>query len=95
MRLALTGHTSPQPVSADPQHPAYQAQLARFYEEATQPELRAWVENNPQRAGQLTPQEWDRNATLSRERAVHSRRRELPHFVDQIERRRRLTEKLR
>lgn len=33
--------------------------LKRLYEHATQPELRAWIDRNPDRARQLTPDELD------------------------------------
>src|SRR5205085_5322910 len=33
--------------------------IRRLYEQASQPELRAWLERNPERARQMTPQEID------------------------------------
>jgi hypothetical protein len=38
--------------------------LRRLYDQATQPELRAWIERNPERAGQLTPAEMDELLSL-------------------------------
>src|SRR5262249_36917790 len=40
------------------------ANRRRFYESATQPELRGWIERNPDRAGCLTPAEVDELLSL-------------------------------
>jgi transcriptional regulator with XRE-family HTH domain len=46
-------------------HPANgDEQLRRLYEQATQPELLAWIERNPERARQLTPDELDELLSL-------------------------------
>src|SRR5271165_4221732 len=38
--------------------------LRRLYEQASQPELRAWIERNPERAGRLTVEEIDELLSL-------------------------------
>ncbi len=38
--------------------------LRRFYEQATQPGLASWIERNPERASQLTPEEMDELLSL-------------------------------
>jgi transcriptional regulator with XRE-family HTH domain len=38
--------------------------LRRLYEQATQPELLAWIERNPERAGRMTPLEIDEMLSL-------------------------------
>jgi len=70
-----------------------ESRTRRKYEEATQPELLAWIESNPERAAELSPLEWDEllslqgtGGPLTSEGVVH--------FVDLIERRRRLIEKV-
>jgi transcriptional regulator with XRE-family HTH domain len=49
----------------NPQHPAHSDdKLRRLYEQATQPELRAWMDRNPERARLLTGDEVDELLSL-------------------------------
>ena len=45
-------------------HPANDAGLRRLYEQATQPELTAWMERNPERARELSAEEVDELLSL-------------------------------
>jgi transcriptional regulator with XRE-family HTH domain len=69
------------------------ADVNRLYENATQPELLAWAENNRDRADQLSPEDWDELLSLQGTGGPLTSLG-VNHFVDQIERRRRLTEKV-
>ncbi len=67
--------------------------LRRLYEEATQPELLAWIERNPERAAQLTPLERDELLSLQGTGGPLTSFG-VQYFVDLIERRRRLREQV-
>ena len=67
--------------------------LRRKYEQATQPELRAWIERNPERSKQLTPEEVDELLALQDGRALTGFGVE--SFVMQLERRRLLLDQVR
>ena len=66
---------------------------SRLYEQATQPELRAWLERNPDRARQLSDAEMDELLSLQGTGGPLTSFG-VEHFVEQIERRRRLVEKV-
>jgi transcriptional regulator with XRE-family HTH domain len=68
-------------------------QRSRLYEQATQPELRGWLERNPERARQLTDDEMDELLSLQGTGGPLTSFG-VEHFVEQIERRRRLVEKV-
>jgi hypothetical protein len=61
----------------------------RLYEQATQPELRGWIERNPDRAGQLKAQEMDELLSLQGTGGPMTGFG-VEHFVEMIERKRRL-----
>jgi hypothetical protein len=63
--------------------------LRRLYDQATQPELRAWIERNPERAGRLTPAEMDELLSLQGTGGPLTGFG-VEHFVEMIERKRRL-----
>jgi hypothetical protein len=63
--------------------------VRRLYEEATQPELRGWVERNPDRARQLTPAEIDEVLSLQGTGGPLTAIG-VDHFVELIERKRKL-----
>ena len=65
----------------------------RLYEEAMQPELQAWLERNPERAAQFSPDEIDEILSLQGTGGPLTSFG-VNHFVEQIERRRRLQEKV-
>lgn len=65
----------------------------RLYEEATQPELMAWLERNPQRAQQLTPTDVDELLSLQGTGGPLTSVG-VEHYVKQIERKRRLIEQI-
>jgi transcriptional regulator with XRE-family HTH domain len=67
--------------------------LRRLYEAATQPELLAWIERNPERARQLTPAEIDELLSLQGTGGPLTTIG-VEHFVDHIERKRRLIDKI-
>jgi hypothetical protein len=67
------------------------AARARGFEQATQPELLAWLERNPQRAAQLTPGEMDELLSLQGTGGPMTAFG-VAHFVELIERKRRLLE---
>ncbi|MBI2805284.1 MAG: helix-turn-helix transcriptional regulator [Planctomycetes bacterium] len=62
-----------------------------LYEQATQPELLAWLERNPDRAAQLSPQEIDELLSLQGTGGPLTEFG-VAHHVEQIERRRRILE---
>ena len=68
-------------------------QRRQLYEQATQPELRGWLERNPERARQLTDAEMDELLSLQGTGGPLTNFG-VEHFVEQIERRRRLVEKV-
>jgi transcriptional regulator with XRE-family HTH domain len=63
--------------------------LKRLYEQATQPELQSWIERNPERARQLSPEEIDELLSLQGTGGPLTGFG-VEHFVDLIERKRRL-----
>lgn len=65
----------------------------RLYEQATQPELRAWIERNPDRAARLSEAELDELLSLQGTGGPLTSFG-VEHFVEQIERRRRLIERV-
>lgn len=73
--------------------PADFDQRARLYEQATQPELLAWLERNRERADQLTPAELDELLSLQGTGGPLTAFG-VAHFVDLIERKRRLMDQV-
>lgn len=67
--------------------------LHHLYELATQPELRAWMERNPERAQQLTPEELDELLSLQGTGGPLTSFG-VEHFVELIERKRRLMQQV-
>jgi transcriptional regulator with XRE-family HTH domain len=67
--------------------------LRRLYEQATQPELRGWMERNPDRAKQLTEAEIDELLSLQGTGGPLTSLG-VEHFVQVIERKRRLIEQV-
>ncbi|GIW80592.1 MAG: hypothetical protein KatS3mg105_2399 [Gemmatales bacterium] len=65
----------------------------RLYEEATQPELRAWLENHPDRARQLSGEEIDELLSLQGTGGPLTQLG-VEHFVQLIERKRKLVEQV-
>jgi hypothetical protein len=65
----------------------------RLYDQATQPELLAWIERNPRRARQISPEEMDELLSLQGTGGPLTRMG-VEHFVDVIERKRRLMEQV-
>lgn len=65
------------------------AQLKRLYEQATQPELFAWLERNPDRARQLSPEEIDELLSLQGTGGPLTSLG-VEHYVKLIERKRKL-----
>src|SRR4029077_4055363 len=63
----------------------------RLFEQATQPELLAWIERNPDRAAQLTAGEMDELLSLQGTGGPMTAFG-VAHFVELIERKRRLME---
>jgi hypothetical protein len=62
-----------------------------LYEQATQPELLAWLEANPERAAELTPQEIDELLSLQGTGGPLTSFG-VGHYVEQLERRRKILE---
>jgi hypothetical protein len=67
--------------------------LRRLYDQATQPELLGWLERNPDRARQITPDEMDELLSLQGTGGPLTRIG-VDHFVEVIERKRRLVQKM-
>jgi hypothetical protein len=67
-------------------------QRQRLFDQATQPELLAWLERNPERAAQLTPEEMDELLSLQGTGGPMTAFG-VAHFVELIERKRRLMER--
>jgi transcriptional regulator with XRE-family HTH domain len=65
----------------------------QLYDQATQPELHAWLERNPDRARQLEPQEMDELLSLQGTGGPLTRIG-VEHFVGLIERKRQLVHKV-
>lgn len=70
-----------------------EAVLHRLYDHASQPELQAWLEQNPDRARQLTESEIDELLSLQGTGGPLTARG-VQHFVDIIERKRKLVDKV-
>lgn len=70
-----------------------QDRLKHLYEVATQPELRAWMERNPERARQLTDDELDELLSLQGTGGPLTSFG-VEHFVQQTERKRKLIQKV-
>jgi hypothetical protein len=68
---------------------ATEESLRRLYEQATQPELRSWIERNPDRAGRLAPEEMDELLSLQGTGGPLTGFG-VEHFVELIERKRRI-----
>jgi hypothetical protein len=67
--------------------------VCRLYDQATQPELLGWIERNPQRARQISPEEMDELLSLQGTGGPLTQIG-VEHFVEVIERKRRLMEKV-
>jgi transcriptional regulator with XRE-family HTH domain len=65
----------------------------RLYEEATQPELLAWLERNPDRAKQLTPEEIDELLSVQGTGGPLTNVG-VEHYVKQVERKRKLKQQV-
>ena len=75
-------------------HPANgDEQMRRLYEQATQPELLAWIERNPERARQLGPEELDELLSLQGTGGPLTTIG-VEHYVGLIERKRKLMQKV-
>jgi transcriptional regulator with XRE-family HTH domain len=75
-------------------HPANgDEQMRRLYEQATQPELLAWIERNPERARQLGPEELDELLSLQGTGGPLTTIG-VEHYVGLIERKRKLLQKV-
>jgi hypothetical protein len=70
-----------------------QENLRALYEKATQPELLAWIERNPERAAQLRPEEVDELLSVQGTGGPLTALG-VAHFVELIERKRRLLEQV-
>ena len=84
-RLLQRLRQPPPPVNGDDK-------MHRLYQQATQPELRAWLERNPERSRQLTDEEIEELLSLQGE-ALNAIGVET--FVSKLERRRNLMEQVR
>ncbi len=67
--------------------------LRRLYDQATQPELLAWLERNPERAGRLSPAELDELLSLQGTGGPLTAFG-VEHFIDLLERKRKLKEQV-
>jgi transcriptional regulator with XRE-family HTH domain len=67
--------------------------LRRLHEQTSQPELLGWVERNPERAGKLSAEELDELLSLQGTGGPLTSFG-VEHFVEKLERRRRLVEKV-
>ncbi len=65
----------------------------RLFDRATQPELQAWIERNPQRAAAFTPQEQDELLSLQGTGGPLTAFG-VAHFIELIERKRRLMDQV-
>jgi hypothetical protein len=73
--------------------PEADATRRRLYEEATQPELTAWLERNPDRAKQLSPEEIDELLSIQGVGGPMSASG-VEYYVKQVERKRQLIQKV-
>ncbi|HVS38122.1 MAG TPA: hypothetical protein VMS17_21365 [Gemmataceae bacterium] len=81
------------PLMRDAQPTDGEAGLRRLYEQATQPELIAWLERNPDRARRLSAEE--RNELLALQGAAGPfKTLGVEGFVQRLERRRRIVERI-
>src|SRR5262249_15280324 len=67
--------------------------LRRLYEQTSQPELLGWIERNPDRASKLSAEELDELLSLQGTGGPLTSFG-VEHFVEKLERRRRLVEKV-
>jgi transcriptional regulator with XRE-family HTH domain len=67
--------------------------LRRLYEQASQPELQAWIERNPERAGRLSREELDELLSLQGTGGPLTAFG-VDHFIELIERKRKLREQV-
>jgi hypothetical protein len=67
--------------------------IRRLYDQATQPELLGWIERYPERARKISPEEMDELLSLQGTGGPLTRLG-VEHFVEIIERKRRLMEKM-
>src|SRR5262245_63073904 len=67
--------------------------LRRLYEQATQPELLAWLERNPERARQLSPEEIDELLSLQGTGGPLTTMG-VEHFVNLVDRKRKLMQRV-
>jgi transcriptional regulator with XRE-family HTH domain len=84
-RLLVRMNNQPPPPSDEKLH--------RLYEQATQPELRSWMERNPERAKHLTPEEFDELLSLQGTGGPLTSIG-VEHFVEIIERKRHLIDQV-
>jgi transcriptional regulator with XRE-family HTH domain len=70
-----------------------EAVARRLYEMATQPELQGWLDRNPERARELTPEDVDELLSLQGTGGPLTRIG-VEHFVELIERKRKLIQKI-
>lgn len=81
------------PLMRDAQPADGEAGLRRLHEQATQPELVAWLERNPDRARRLTPE--DRNELLALQDAAGPLKTfGVEGFIQRLERRRKIMERI-
>jgi hypothetical protein len=81
------------PLMRDAQPADGEAGLRRLHEQATQPELVAWLERNPDRARRLSPD--DRNELLALQDAAGPLKTfGVEGFIQRLERRRKIMERI-
>jgi transcriptional regulator with XRE-family HTH domain len=69
------------------------ARIRRLYEQAMQPQLRVWLDRNPERAGRLSPDEVDELLSLQGTGGPLTLGG-VEHFVGRLERKRKLLEQI-
>jgi transcriptional regulator with XRE-family HTH domain len=74
--------------------PNSEESLKRLYEQATQPELRAWIDRNPERARELDGDDMDEMLSLQGVGGPLTTMG-VEHFIAQLERRRQLIHKVK
>lgn len=77
----------------NPRAPLDDSSLQRLFEQATQPELLSWLERNPERARQLTPEDMDELLSLQGTGGPLTAFG-VEHFVEVLGRKRRLLERV-
>jgi hypothetical protein len=73
--------------------PEGDATRRRLYEEATQPELTAWLERNPDRAKQLSPEEIDELLSIQGVGGPMTANG-VEYYIKQVERKRQLLQRV-